>query len=142
MSLLSYLTVSKPTFGSSIKKAHYRSTMSAHSHTTLALPDDLYGATVTLDSSKGDACLIEIIKSDAFQRLHRVLQHGASVLSVLEDELCGGSRVTRYQHSVGAMLLVRRLGASMEEQLAAVSRTFRRSGAFEFDPRRRGCFRA
>ena len=87
----------------------------------LELSDPLYGSPVTLSSKQGDGCLIDLIKSSAFERLHLVYQHGISVASVLKGELCAGSRVSRWEHSVGAMLLVRRLGAPMEEQLAAVS---------------------
>jgi len=89
----------------------------------LELVDELYGLPVSLSAKHGDGCLIELIQSSAFERLHLVFQHGISVASVLKGELCAGSRVSRWQHSVGAMILVRKLGATMDEQLAAVSQS-------------------
>jgi HD superfamily phosphohydrolase len=48
------------------------------------------------------------------QRLHGVLQHGITGLIGLTQP------ITRYEHSVGAMLLVRQLGGSLREQIAAL----------------------
>lgn len=85
--------------------------------TDLVVHDEIYG-TVTLHGQR-DAVLIALIHSPAFQRLKRVLQHGISALPT--SNICGGASVTRFDHSIGACLLVRRLGASLEEQVAAVS---------------------
>lgn len=58
--------------------------------------------------------LLDLLASAALQRLHGVLQHGIS-------GLIGITRATtRYEHSVGVMLLVRRLGADLEQQAAAL----------------------
>lgn len=59
--------------------------------------------------------LIELIRHEAVQRLKTVLQHGITGLIDLTAR-----RVTRYEHSVGAMLAVRRLGGSVEEQASAL----------------------
>lgn len=61
-----------------------------------------------------ESVLIDLIHSQAVQRLHGVLQHGIT-------GLLGITRNTsRFEHSLGVMLLVRRLGASLEEQIAAL----------------------
>lgn len=80
----------------------------------LTITDNMYG-TVTLNP-KSEGLLIDLIKSPSFQRLKEVHQHGIS-------SVCGllpGEPVNRFDHSVGAMLLVRKLGASLEEQAAAL----------------------
>ncbi|MCA9935014.1 MAG: HD domain-containing protein [Anaerolineales bacterium] len=71
--------------------------------------DDVYGA-VTIDAP----VILDLLESKAMQRLHGVLQHGVSALIGIT------SPVTRFEHSVGAMLLVQRLGASLPEQIAAL----------------------
>ena len=58
--------------------------------------------------------LLELLASRAVQRLHGVLQHGiTAVVGVTRP-------TTRFEHSLGAMLLVRRLGADLHEQIAAL----------------------
>ncbi len=52
--------------------------------------------------------------TQAMQRLRGVLQHGITALIGITQP------VTRFDHSVGVMLLVRRLGGSLEEQIAAL----------------------
>ncbi len=58
--------------------------------------------------------LFDLLESAALTRLRGVLQHGISGLIGLT------APISRFDHSVGAMLLVRRLGASLEEQIAAL----------------------
>jgi HD superfamily phosphohydrolase len=58
--------------------------------------------------------LLDLIESDPIQRLKGVCMGGVTSL------LGVGTTSTRYEHSVGAMLLVRRLGGSAEEQAAAL----------------------
>lgn len=61
-----------------------------------------------------EAVLLTLLQSAAVGRLRGVLQHGIS-------GLIGVTRpVTRFDHSLGAMLLVRRLGGSLTEQIAAL----------------------
>ncbi|HEX4592038.1 MAG TPA: HD domain-containing protein [Gemmataceae bacterium] len=58
--------------------------------------------------------LLDLLESAAVNRLHGVLQHGiTAVLGIT-------SPITRFQHSVGAMLLVRRVGGTLREQIAAL----------------------
>lgn len=85
----------------------------------LVIDDEVYGR-VVLDAQK-DSILIHLIQSPAFVRLKRVLQHGISAVPGIGAVNIGGTSVTRYAHSIGACLLVRRLGADLEEQVAAVS---------------------
>ncbi|KAI9043575.1 uncharacterized protein KD926_003345 [Aspergillus affinis] len=58
--------------------------------------------------------LIELLDCPALARLREVCQHGITSL------LGYGPQVTRYEHSVGAFLLVRKVGGSLEEQIAAL----------------------
>ncbi len=58
--------------------------------------------------------LLDLMQSRAVQRLQGVLQHGVSALIGIT------SPTTRFDHSLGVMLLCRRLGASMQEQIAAL----------------------
>ena len=58
--------------------------------------------------------LLDLLHTAALQRLRGVLQHGIS-------SLIGITRpTTRLEHSLGVMLLVRRLGGPLEEQIAAL----------------------
>lgn len=76
---------------------------------SLSLTDRIYGpVTIT------EPVLIALIHSRAMQRLKGVLQHGISALVNIT------APVSRFEHSVGVMLLVRRLGGSLEEQIAAL----------------------
>jgi HD superfamily phosphohydrolase len=77
--------------------------------TPLHYIDRIYGPATIVEP-----VLLALLDSLALQRLHGVLQHGIS-------GLLGVTRATtRYEHSVGAMLLVRRFGASLDEQIAAL----------------------
>jgi HD superfamily phosphohydrolase len=61
-----------------------------------------------------EGVLLDLVSSAALERLHGVLQHGIS-------GLIGVTRgTTRFEHSLGAMILVQRLGAPLEEQIAAL----------------------
>ncbi len=71
--------------------------------------DPVYG-TVELN----EPVLVDLMKSAALQRLKGILQHGISGLIGLT------SPITRYEHSLGVMILVRYLGGSLEEQIAAL----------------------
>jgi hypothetical protein len=59
--------------------------------------------------------LIELIKSPALQRLKKIDNLGAWQFY----EKCAGP-FSRYRHSLGVMLLLRRSGASLEEQIAGL----------------------
>lgn len=71
--------------------------------------DEVYGRILLRDP-----ILQELMGSTAMRRLQGVLQHGIT-------GLIGITRATtRFEHSVGTMLLVRRMGGSIEEQIAAL----------------------
>ena len=55
--------------------------------------------------------LIELIHSHAMQRLKRINQYG--IIHFLNPK----QEYTRYQHSIGVLFLLRRYGASLEEQV-------------------------
>ena len=71
--------------------------------------DPVYG---TIDIT--EPVLLDLLQTQAVQRLHGVLQHGVSALVGVTVP------TSRFEHSMGAMLLVRRLGASLQEQIAAL----------------------
>lgn len=75
----------------------------------MIIHDRIYGP-VALD----EPVLLDLLNTHAVRRLAGVLQHGVSALVGIT------SRTTRLEHSVGAMLLVRRLGAALPEQIAAL----------------------
>ncbi|KAK8089246.1 metal dependent phosphohydrolase [Apiospora hydei] len=75
----------------------------------VTIRDELYG-TVTIT----EPVLTELLRSEALARLAGVHQHGISGLLGLTP------KVTRLEHTVGAMLLVRHVGASVAEQVAAL----------------------
>lgn len=61
-----------------------------------------------------DEVLVELINSNAVQRLKGIHQVGATYL--IDPKL----NVTRYEHSIGVMLLIRLLEGSLEEQIAGL----------------------
>lgn len=75
----------------------------------VTIRDELYGTqTIT------EPVLTELLGSEALARLAGVHQHGISGLLGLTP------KVTRLEHTVGAMLLVRHVGAGVAEQVAAL----------------------
>ncbi|MFK7804767.1 MAG: HD domain-containing protein [Anaerolineae bacterium] len=71
--------------------------------------DQLYGR-----FEIAEQVLCDLIQSDGLQRLHLILQHGISALIDMTPP------VTRFEHSMGVMLICRKLGTSIEEQIAAL----------------------
>ncbi|OGW41651.1 MAG: hypothetical protein A2010_09580 [Nitrospirae bacterium GWD2_57_9] len=71
--------------------------------------DPLYGKVEITE-----ALLLDLIASAAMQRLKGISQHGITALLGITPPF------SRFDHSIGAMLLVRRLGAPMKEQVAAL----------------------
>ena len=61
-----------------------------------------------------ETVLIELIESAPIQRLKEIAQLG------LPDEYHYRGGFSRYEHSVGVMILLRRLGANLEEQIAGL----------------------
>lgn len=71
--------------------------------------DQLYGPAVI-----DEPVLLDLLQSPEMQRLRHVLQHGITGFLGLTQP------ISRFDHSVGVLLLVRRLGASLLEQVAAL----------------------
>lgn len=74
----------------------------------MLISDKLYG------EFKIEKVLEELVLSTPVQRLKGVHQGGASYL--VNEKW----NVTRYEHSIGVMLLIRKLGGSLEEQIAGL----------------------
>ncbi len=71
--------------------------------------DPIYG-TVEIT----EPVILELMESDAMLRLKDIAQHGITALIGITPPF------SRFEHSVGTMLLVRHLGASLKEQIAAL----------------------
>ncbi|MGG0386095.1 HD domain-containing protein [Priestia endophytica] len=74
----------------------------------MRIHDHLYGSFVL------DPVLAELIQTKPVQRLKHIHQGGASYL------VNPKWNVTRFEHSIGVMLLIRKLGGSLEEQIAGL----------------------
>ncbi|HDX9633475.1 HD domain-containing protein [Bacillus cereus group sp. MYBK108-2] len=74
----------------------------------MIISDVLYG------EFEVDQVVEELISSKSMQRLKGIHQNGASYL--MNEKW----NVTRFDHSVGVMLLVKKLGGSVEEQIASL----------------------
>ncbi|PGV65076.1 hypothetical protein COD94_10335 [Bacillus cereus] len=74
----------------------------------MIISDVIYG------EFKVDKVLEELILSKSVQRLKGIHQNGASYL--INEKW----NVTRFDHSVGVMLLIKKLGGSVEEQIAGL----------------------
>lgn len=76
----------------------------------MKIKDSVYGSEEIIEP-----ILIELIESAPIQRLKRISQFG------LPPEYSFWKRdFSRYDHSVGVMILLKRLGASLEEQIAGL----------------------
>ncbi|OJJ45182.1 hypothetical protein ASPZODRAFT_134579 [Penicilliopsis zonata CBS 506.65] len=75
----------------------------------ILIRDEIYGEELI-----HEPVLIELLQSPEVQRLQGICQHGVTGFLGLTP------RVTRLEHSVGALILVRRVGATIEEQVAAL----------------------
>lgn len=75
----------------------------------MEIKDRVYGKVIIKE-----LVLIELINSKPLQRLKGINQAGAPQYAI------EGRTVTRYEHSVGVMILLKKLGASVEEQIAGV----------------------
>lgn len=69
-------------------------------------------------------CILKLINHPSFERLKHVLQHGITALVRLTE----GVPVTRYEHSIGAMIAVAKAGGTEEAQIAALLRMCRSFG--------------
>lgn len=77
--------------------------------TSATVVDDIYGSHILTEP-----LLIALLTSPAVRRLGHVAQHGITA------HLGHTPFVTRLEHSVGAMILVRAVGGSVEEQAAGL----------------------
>ncbi len=73
------------------------------------ITDEIYG-----QFEITEPVLLELIASQPLQRLQGIAQHG---LPVEFDQFKG---FNRFEHSIGVMLILRKLGASLEEQIAGL----------------------
>ncbi|WP_236671967.1 HD domain-containing protein [Enterococcus sp. BWB1-3] len=75
----------------------------------MKISDELYG-----EYELKDQVLIDLIQSKELQRLKEIHMAGpAYLLNPVWNE-------TRYEHSIGVMLLIKKLGGSLEEQIAGL----------------------
>ncbi|TSB45548.1 HD domain-containing protein [Alkalicoccobacillus porphyridii] len=74
----------------------------------MRITDDLYG------TFELEPILVKLIESNPIQRLKGIHQGGASYL--VNEKW----NETRYDHSIGVMLLIRKMGGSLEEQVAGL----------------------
>ncbi|MEQ8224419.1 MAG: HD domain-containing protein [Candidatus Eremiobacterota bacterium] len=75
----------------------------------MKINDRVYG-TVDID----EPVLLKLIQSKPVQRLKGINQAGASQYAI------PGKTVTRYEHSLGVMIFLGKIGASIEEQIAGL----------------------
>ncbi|MDQ3098596.1 MAG: HD domain-containing protein [bacterium] len=75
----------------------------------MVITDPVYGSfTIT------EPVLIELLSEPAVQRVRNVMQGGPTPI------VCGWKDFSRLEHCIGAMLIVRTQGGSLEEQVAAL----------------------
>ncbi len=75
----------------------------------MVLNDPIYGK-----EKIKEAVLLELLKSPALLRLKNISQYG------VPDKYYHLQNLSRYEHSIGVMILVRRLGGTLEEQVAGL----------------------
>lgn len=75
----------------------------------MIINDPIYGK-VKIESK----VVIELIKSAPFQRLKKIAQYG------IPDKYYFIKNITRFEHSIGVMILLKKLGASEKEQIAGL----------------------
>lgn len=75
----------------------------------MIIKDNIYGG-----FEVGDAVIVELLKSPSLLHLKNISQYG------VPDKYYHLRNYSRYEHSVGVMLLLRKLGATLEEQIAGL----------------------
>ncbi|KAI1086027.1 hypothetical protein F5B19DRAFT_201394 [Rostrohypoxylon terebratum] len=91
-----------------VKVGHFQ-TLNLSADNQVIIQDQLYGTHIV-----SDTVLNELLRSPSLSRLIGVRQHGISSLLNFTPP------ITRFEHSVGAFLLVRHVGGNLEEQVAAL----------------------
>ncbi|MBS3080371.1 NUDIX domain-containing protein [Candidatus Pacearchaeota archaeon] len=76
---------------------------------SLIIEDKVYGR-----EEIKEKILVELINSKPVQRLRHIFQYG------MPDEYYHKKNFSRYEHSIGVMILLRRLNASLKEQIAGL----------------------
>jgi hypothetical protein len=76
---------------------------------SLVLNDDVYG-----EEEITEPVLIELISSQPVQRLKGINQYG------MPDDYYHKKNFSRFDHSIGVLILLRKLGASLKEQIAGL----------------------
>ncbi|RAK76714.1 metal dependent phosphohydrolase [Aspergillus fijiensis CBS 313.89] len=94
-----------------LKAGHFQ-TLTIESPHRIIITDTLYGT-----HEITEPVLLDLLQSPDLQRLIGICQHGVTGHLGL---LPGAVKITRFEHSVGACLLVRTQGATLEEQVAAL----------------------
>lgn len=90
-----------------------RQTIVVESDNSMTATDGLYG-TINIT----DPVLLELIRDSSFQRLHVIHQHG--ITPIINVNKVNPS-VTRFEHSIGAMLLIRTIAPEdLPQQCAAL----------------------
>ncbi len=75
----------------------------------MKINDRVYG-----EEEINEKVLIDLINSDEVQRLKKISQQG------LPEEYCREPTFSRYEHSLGVMILLKRLNANLDEQIAGL----------------------
>jgi hypothetical protein len=85
-------------------------TRTSHRQTQMTLYTDAVYGNIQIT----EPVLLDLMASNAMQRLQGVMQHGISALIGITEP------ITRFDHCMGAMLLVKKLDGSLPEQIAAL----------------------
>lgn len=75
----------------------------------MIIRDNIYG-----EFKVSNVVIVELLKSPSLLRLKNISQYG------VPDEYYHLKNYSRYKHSIGVMLLLRKLGATLEEQVAGL----------------------
>jgi len=75
----------------------------------MKIKDKIYG-----EAKIGEPVLLELLKSPSVLRLKNISQFG------VPDKYYHFKNYSRYEHSVGVMILLKKLGATLEEQIAGL----------------------
>src|SRR5579862_9808596 len=90
-----------------------RQTILYNEDNSMTITDGLYGTMAVTDP-----VLLALIQDPSFQRLHGIHQHGITPIITVNKV---NPSVTRFEHSIGAMLLVRTLAPDdLSQQCAAL----------------------
>jgi HD superfamily phosphohydrolase len=92
-----------------ILKTNENKSIEHNENAGIKIIDEVYGEHII-----GEGVLIDLINSKPVQRLKFLAQYG------IPDEYYHKKNFSRYEHSIGVMLLLRLLGGEIEEQIAGL----------------------